>query len=99
MTLRERFKAASAREWRDLDFSLVTGDQRKHERRDICAFLLLDELVGGNGHIVAAAEHDQIWLDADLKKLSECITDEQVLTLVRCGVFYDDDVDSLSMFA
>ncbi len=71
-----------------------------HLRPDLCAFLLLDKLLPNPGRdMVSGAEHDQIFLDADLDKLAEVATEEDILTLCRCGVFYDDDVESLSMFA
>jgi hypothetical protein len=29
---------------------------------------------------------------------SDLATEDDVLYLVRCGIFYDDDIDSLTMF-
>ena len=40
----------------------------------------------------------EIWLEIDVKVFAERVTDGQLETLVRCGVRYDDDVDSLCMF-
>ena len=73
-------------------------DSRQSERRDLHAFILLDRLQPGGWKIIGAAEHDQIWLDVDCEKLAEVITEAQVLELVRCGVRYDVDNESLSMF-
>lgn len=70
-----------------------------HHRPDICAFLLLDKLVPGNGDMVAAAEHDEIYLDTDCDKLAEVATEDDILTLVRCGVRYDRETSGLAMFA
>lgn len=68
-------------------------------RADLHAFILLDRLVPGPRDMVAAAEHDQIWLDVSLEDLAaSAITEEQVVELVRCGVMVDEDTDSLSMF-
>ena len=67
-------------------------------RRDLHAFILLDRLIPGDWKIISAAEHDQIWLDIDCPSLAEVITEAQVLELVRCGVGYDADTDTLSMF-
>jgi len=73
---------------------------RLSERPDLHAFLLLDRLLPGKkGNMVAAAQHDKIWLDTDCERLAEVATEEDILTLVRCGVRYDDDVESLAMFA
>lgn len=69
-----------------------------HLRPDICAFLLLDKLVPGTTDMVTAAEHDEIWLDIDLSKLAEAAAPADILTLIRCGVRYDENNDSLAMF-
>jgi len=67
-------------------------------RSDICAFLLLDKLVPGTIDMVTAAEHDEIWLQVDCDVLAKVATEDDILYLVRCGVRYDDDTDSLAMF-
>lgn len=69
-----------------------------HARPDLCAFLLLDQLVPGTGRMVCAVEKDEIYLDVDPEKLAEVATENDVLTLVRCGVLYDATTESLSMF-
>ncbi|MDO8640460.1 MAG: hypothetical protein Q7R33_02860 [Nitrosarchaeum sp.] len=68
------------------------------KRPDLCAFLLLDKLVPGKFDIVSAAEHDEIYLDCDVNKLAEKATEADVVYLVRCGVWYDSETDSLAMF-
>lgn len=70
-----------------------------HKRPDLCAFLLLDKLVPGGDDIVSAAEHDQIWLDVDCEALAKAATADDVRTLARCGVMYDEDHECLSMWA
>lgn len=67
------------------------------KRPDLCAFVKLNELVGGQYDIVCSAEHDQIWLDVELEELAKAITENDIVFLVACGVFVEDD--SLSMFA
>lgn len=68
-----------------------------HPRRDLYAFLLLDQLVPNPGRcMIAAAEHDEIYLDTDCEKLAEVATQEDIVTLVRCGVMHDDG--GLSMY-
>lgn len=66
--------------------------------RDIIAFLLLDKLVPGHTSIIAAATHDQIWLSPDPHKVNEVATDEELLTLMQCGVCFDDGEESFFMF-
>lgn len=75
-------------------------ENKLHSRPDLCAFLLLDKLIPNAGRgMVCAAEHDEIFLDADCEKLAEVATEEDILTLTRCGVHYDSETDSLAMFA
>lgn len=75
----------------------------RHPRRDVCAFLMLADLMPVAATeeppvMVAAAEHDVIWLGVNCKQLAAVITDEQVRDLRRCGVRYDEQFDSLSLF-
>lgn len=75
-------------------------ENKRHQRPDLCAFLLLDELLPNDGSdMVCAAAHDEIFLDADCEKLAEVATEDDILTLTRCGVRYDSETDSLAMFA
>ena len=70
------------------------------QRPDLLALILLDRLLPrcGEEDIICAAEHDQIWLDVDVERLNEIIADEDLRTLVRCGVRYDEQNDALSLF-
>lgn len=77
------------------DFAKLVENKRS-KRPDLHAFLLLESIFPGrDGDIVCHAEHDQIWLDFD-EDDSEKLTDEQIVELSACGVFYNED--SLSMF-
>jgi hypothetical protein len=67
-------------------------------RPDLCAFLLLDRIMPGKKDIVSAAEHDEIWLEIDVETFAETATEEDVLTLIRCGVMHDKEFDCFSMF-
>lgn len=73
-------------------------ENKKSQRADLHAFLLLDSIVPGKSDMVSCAEHDEIWLDVDCEEFGRAVTEEQIIELVRCGVRYDDDVDSLCMF-
>jgi hypothetical protein len=72
-------------------------ENKRTQRPDLHAFLLLDEIFPGTTDIVACAEHDEIWLKSEGRL--DLLSDEQILELVRCGVRYDDDCESLTMFA
>ena len=71
-------------------------ENKRSQRRDLHAFLMLEELVPCNRPIVAAADHEEIYLDVDPEALSAVITEAQVVELIRCGVRYSED--GLCMF-
>lgn len=48
--------------------------------------------------MIAAAEHDRVWFTTDTEELAAVITLEQVLELSDCGVFYDAETSSLSLY-
>jgi len=69
------------------------------QRRDLCAFMYLDKLIPDqNGKIISCAEHDEIYLEVDISELAKVATEEDVLFLLRCGVRYDSELESLCMF-
>jgi hypothetical protein len=67
-------------------------------RADLHAFILLDRLAPSSCDIIDSAVHDEISLHVDCRKLAKAATEEDVLTLVRCGVRYDDEYEGLNMF-
>jgi hypothetical protein len=68
-----------------------------HRRRDICAMMLLDQLAPGEtgSGIISGAEDEAVMLDIDCTKLADVITEEDVITLLRCGVGYDEEYGCL----
>lgn len=68
--------------------------------RDIHAYILLQSLMPDmkRGDMVVSAEHDQIWLSPDCSDLADVITRDQIIELMRCGVSYDEDTQSLFMY-
>lgn len=75
-------------------------EPKRSQRADVHAILLLDELLPGKypcPDMICSAEHDQIWFEPGLAELAKVITEEQVLELVRCGVWIESDC-GLSMF-
>ena len=65
-------------------------------RADHCAFMLLDRLAPGRADIVSCAEHDRIWLCIPPSEIAGEATEEDIITLIRCGIMLDED--SFSMF-
>lgn len=91
MNTENRFEAV------DDDYGEFDKVQNKRSQRpDLHAFLLLDELFPAPGRgMVSAADYDKIWLEIEDEQVDK-LTDEQILELVRCGVMYDGD-GSLAM--
>lgn len=72
-----------------------------HVRPDICALLLLHELdqrKKPGRDMIVASRHDEIWFGADVCAVAENATEEQIITLIRCGVMFDADRECFSMF-
>lgn len=69
---------------------------KRSNRPDLHAFLLLDELFPENRDMVCAARHDEIFLDVS-EDDAGTLTDEQIIELIRCGVRFGDG--GLVMFA
>lgn len=87
------------KKYRDEHCNFDAVENKLSRRSDLCAFLLLDRLLPvDNRYMILAAEHDEIRLSPDTFKLEAVATEEDILTLVRCGVRYDADNDCLAMF-
>ena len=70
-----------------------------YPRPDICAFLILDKLVPAkNRNMVGSIGYDDIWLDVDCEELAKVASEQDIETLVRCGIGYDDDYGALYMW-
>ena len=84
----------------DFHFTDLPIALRLSTRKDLCAFLILDQLLPGKtGKIVSCAEHDQVWLDIDCEALSKVIDVPTIYALRACGMFYDASNEALSMWA
>lgn len=80
-----------------LKFENMPLERRLSNRLDLHAFLLLDKIVAGTTDIIFAAEHDEIFLEVDLKEVANNIEKEQVIDLIRCGVRLSE-FDCFAMF-
>jgi hypothetical protein len=92
MNLQEIFE-----EYNDEYLSFEKVENKRSQRPDLHAFLLLDELFPSDRDIVSAAEHDEIYLDIEEDQL-EKLTKEQILELVRCGIIFDSEYGCLCSF-
>lgn len=64
---------------------------KRSNRADLHAFMLLDSLVSGKEDIVSSSHHDYFWLSINIHDLAQVITEEQVIELIRCGVRFDGE--------
>ena len=78
-----------------LEFKKV--ENKLSSRPDLHAFILLDRLVPGHRDIVTEAAHDEIFLDTDTEELAKVATEEDIISLIRCGVRVIDG-EYLGMF-
>lgn len=92
MNLQARFKQFD-KEY--LGFDKV--EPKLASRPDLHAFILLNKLVPHTQEIIAAAEHDVIYLDVDMVKFGLIVTDDHILELVRCGIIWDAPSRGLRM--
>lgn len=95
MTLEQMFESVMEEEF--LQFARIKNPL--HPRPDVCGFLLLHELQPANRDMIDGAWHDEYHLAIDCDELEKVITQEQVITLVRCGVRYDDEQCGLVVFS
>jgi hypothetical protein len=76
----------------------IRPERRLHPARDMNALLLLSRLCPDIDRMIAGAEHDVVYLGPGPENLAGRATKEDVIDLVRCGVHYDSEVDSLCKF-
>lgn len=77
------------------DFDKIPN--KPSDRRDLCAFILLDKLVPGRLPMIDSASHDEIWLEVHLDELAKVATAKDIHAIVSCRVLLDGE-DSLHMF-
>lgn len=94
MTLEEMFE-----KHHDEFLKFYQIEHKRSNRPDLNAFILLDSILPGTGDMIECSEHDEIMLSIDCDALANVITEEQVIELYRCGVRYNSEYDSLTMYA
>lgn len=68
------------------------------KKRDLHAFILLDNMFPDDkSMMISNTRHDEINLYVDIEELSQVITEDKILELVRCGVSCYKSDDWLSM--
>jgi len=71
---------------------------KKSNRRDLQAFIILDEKFPSRQNIIEnAMHHDEIGLNITFDQLCE-LDENTLLDLIRCGVLLDEEYESLKMY-
>lgn len=72
----------------------------RHPCPDVCAFLLLNERapLGPDTDMVSSAHHDKYYLATDPATFAANASEADVITLARCGILYESDVESFASF-
>lgn len=73
-------------------------DSDEFDCRDLVAFNILKQYRGNDDKIICSAEHDVIYLNVDINLLAEGSTEDEIITLIRCGVIYDSYNECFSMY-
>ncbi len=86
MTLEDRFEAADDE---FLKFERIPQADRRHPRRDVCAFIYLHEKLGGEHAIIGDASHDEIHISYS-EKDRDRLTQDDIVYIHRCGIRLDE---------
>jgi len=78
-------------------FSQIS-DPKPFRSADMCAFHLLSCLVPSTQDIISSAEHDVVYLSTDCNKLAKIATEDHILYLVRCGIWYNQKYNCLCLY-
>lgn len=74
-------------------------ENKMHSRQDICAFLILAGLTNEAGrNIIVASDRDKIWIDVSPDIVAEMAAEEDIITLIRCGVRFDESNDCFYIY-
>jgi len=70
----------------------------KAAQKETHAFNLLDSLDPGHTDAMRNYSDDRVWLEFNADIVVKTITEKQVITLIFCGVSYDEDHNSFYIF-
>jgi hypothetical protein len=73
-------------------------ENKLSNRPDLHAFLLLDKMVPGDSDMVSNAEHDEIFLETDVRELLKVATEADLINIHRCGILYNEEYECLYSF-
>ena len=79
-----------------LNFKHVVKPRSKS--RNLHGIMLLDSLIPfGEGNFLSGAEHDEVYLDVDVEALSEKLSEDLIVELIRSGITLDTSFNCLRM--
>lgn len=67
-------------------------------KRDLNALILLDKLFPDTSNIIRSVESHIICLNISLEDLINKASEEQLLNIIRCGIWYDSAKERLFMY-
>ncbi len=92
-SVREMF-ARNIKEYREFDRVV----QKRSQRPDLHAFLMVDELVGGDDPLIATTQAGTVYLNVVASDLAKAgVSEDVVIELLRCGVVLDHGSDWLCL--
>lgn len=74
-------------------------ENKRSQRRDLHAFMQLDTWIPGDKKIIAAANHDIVYLEVSAQEVVENLSKDQIIELIRCGIGLDSEYDCLYKWA
>lgn len=84
----------------ELDFDKIPPSDRLHPSRDLCGMLYLANKMKDPSQFGLHGEHYYIYFSVnDEGDLKEPLTDEDIKYLIRCGIKWMSEGDSLGMYA
>ena len=94
MSLKDRFD-----KYMDEDLKFEDCTRKYVQRADLNGMLILNsvEIPRNRNYILSAAEHDVVYFSFDPSCLDN-VEDGVILDLMRCGIYYNEEHDSLYMF-
>lgn len=97
MTVDRLYEISDEEPPENIDVQAVMNGLPITGRADLASFLLLDRICPGRLSILAAAEHDKVYLQIPLDLFAKQATEAEVRVLFHhYGIFIDED--SLAMF-
>lgn len=98
MTIQELESLFDKHEAEFLEFDRIPTERRLANRPDIHLFRLLDELFPGDDDLISSATHDEICFSIDGEKFAAEVAESRLVDMMRCGLRWDEEYQSLCMF-